>query len=74
MGPKLLIVQPTNYRSKTDQTIVKARKRSVVNLTLPYLAALAPQGWDIKLVDELVEDVGEACSELTIVRGFVFVW
>lgn len=29
----------------------------MVNLTLPYLAALAPQGWRIKLVDELLEDV-----------------
>ena len=57
MRPKLLIIQPSNYRSKTDLTVVKARKRSVVNLTLPYLAALAPKGWDIKLVDELLEDV-----------------
>jgi radical SAM superfamily enzyme YgiQ (UPF0313 family) len=28
-----------------------------VNLTLPYLAALAPKGWEIKLVDELLQDI-----------------
>jgi radical SAM superfamily enzyme YgiQ (UPF0313 family) len=29
----------------------------VVNLTLPYLAALTPRGWDVTLIDEQLNDV-----------------
>ncbi len=57
MKPRLVIIQPTCYHSADRRQLVKARRRSVVNLTLPYLAALAPAGWRIKLVDELLEDV-----------------
>jgi radical SAM superfamily enzyme YgiQ (UPF0313 family) len=35
----------------------KTRKRSVVPLTLPYLAALTPPEWDIQLVDEQLTDL-----------------
>jgi radical SAM superfamily enzyme YgiQ (UPF0313 family) len=55
--PKLLIIQPSCYRSKSDRTVIKARHRSVVPLALPYLAALTPSDWQVKLVDELLEDV-----------------
>jgi len=54
---KLLIVQPTHYRSSTDRSLHKTKKRSVVNLVLPYLAALAPREWDITLIDEQLEDI-----------------
>ena len=57
MKPRLIIIQPTCYTGPDRKRLVKARRRSVVNLTLPYLAALAPQGWEIKLVDELLEEV-----------------
>jgi len=57
MGGRLLIIQPSCYRSRTAKTLLKAKKRSVVNLTLPYLAALTPEGWRIKLVDELLEEI-----------------
>ena len=35
----------------------KIRRRPVVPLTLPYLAALTPPHWDIKLVDEQLEPI-----------------
>ena len=35
----------------------KARHRSVVPLTLPYLAALTPADWDVTLLDEQLEPI-----------------
>jgi radical SAM superfamily enzyme YgiQ (UPF0313 family) len=57
MGKKLLIIQPSHYVSKADRTIFKSRMRALVPLTLPYLAALTPAGWDITLVDEQLQDI-----------------
>jgi radical SAM superfamily enzyme YgiQ (UPF0313 family) len=53
----LLVVQPASYRAKNDRTLLKTRRRQVVPLTLPYLAALTPPEWDVTLVDEQVQDV-----------------
>jgi radical SAM superfamily enzyme YgiQ (UPF0313 family) len=61
MSSKLLIVQPSHYHSKTDRTVFKTRRRSLVPLALPYLAALTPAGWDITLVDEQVQDIDFDC-------------
>lgn len=58
MAHKLLIIQPSHYRSKADRTVFKARHRSVVPLTLPYLAALTPPEWEITLLDEQLDPVG----------------
>jgi len=54
---KLLIIQPTHYLSPSNRSLHKTKKRSVVNLTLPYLAALAPKDWDVSIVDEQLSDV-----------------
>ena len=54
---KLKIIQPTHYRSPSNRSLHKTRKRSVVNLTLPYLAALAPTEWDVELIDEQLTDL-----------------
>jgi len=54
---KLFIIQPSHYRGMKDRTLHKTKKRSVVNLTLPYLAALTPKHWDIKLIDEQLDDI-----------------
>jgi radical SAM superfamily enzyme YgiQ (UPF0313 family) len=54
---RLLIIQPSYYRSKAERAIFKARRRSVVPLTLPYLAALTPPGWEVTLLDEQLEPV-----------------
>ena len=57
MSHKLLIIQPSYYRSKADRTVFKSRRRSVVPLTLPYLAALTPADWDVTLLDEQLNPV-----------------
>jgi radical SAM superfamily enzyme YgiQ (UPF0313 family) len=54
---RLLVIQPTHYLSLSNRSLHKTKKRSVVNLTLPYLAALAPRGWDVSIVDEQLSDV-----------------
>ena len=54
---KLLIIQPSHYISPSDRSPYKTKKRSVVNLTLPYLAALVPGEWDVSLLDEQLSDV-----------------
>lgn len=54
---KILIIQPSHYISKADRTVFKSRRRALVPLALPYLAALTPSGWDITLVDEQLQDV-----------------
>jgi len=54
---KLQIIQPTHYRSLSNRSLHKTKKRSVVNLTLPYLAALAPKEWDVTLIDEQLTDL-----------------
>ena len=61
MGPRILIVQPSHYISKTNRRVVKSRRRPVVPLTLPYLAALTPPGWEITLVDEQLQEIDFEC-------------
>jgi radical SAM superfamily enzyme YgiQ (UPF0313 family) len=62
VGKKLLIIQPSHYLSKANRTVYKSRMRALVPLTLPYLAALTPSGWDISLVDEQIQDIDFACK------------
>jgi radical SAM superfamily enzyme YgiQ (UPF0313 family) len=57
MKNRLLIIQPSHYRSKADRTVFKIRHRSVVPLTLPYLAALTPADWEVTLLDERLNQV-----------------
>jgi len=65
---KLLIIKPSHYRSKLDRRPYKTRKRNVVGLTLPYLAALTPSDWDIELVDQQLEDIDfEARADLVAI-------
>ncbi|HVM47752.1 MAG TPA: B12-binding domain-containing radical SAM protein [Candidatus Acidoferrum sp.] len=55
MPDRLLIIQPSHYRSKADRSVFRVRRRNVVPLTLPYLAALTPPDWEIKLIDEQLQ-------------------
>ena len=57
MANRLLIIQPSYYRSRRNRLVFKVRRRQVVPLTLPYLAALTPPDWDVKLLDEQLEPV-----------------
>jgi len=54
---RLLILQPSHYRSRTDRRLFKTRRRAVVPLTLPYLAALTPPEWQVSLLDEQLDDI-----------------
>lgn len=58
---KLMIIQPSYYQNGSqngsDNSLYKTRKRTLVGLTLPYLAALTPKQWDVELIDEQVMDV-----------------
>jgi radical SAM superfamily enzyme YgiQ (UPF0313 family) len=49
---KLTIIQPSHYRSKSERLPCKIKKRRLIGLTLPYLAALTPPGWEVTLIDE----------------------
>lgn len=57
MAPKLLIIQPSHYRSRSNLTLHKVKRRTLVGLTLPYLAALTPRTWEVMLMDELSADL-----------------
>jgi radical SAM superfamily enzyme YgiQ (UPF0313 family) len=54
---KLFIIQPSHYRSRLERSPFKIKKRRLIGLTLPYLAALTPSGWEITLVDEQLTDI-----------------
>lgn len=54
---KLAIIQPSHYRSSKNLTPHKTKKRSVVGLTLPYLAAITPGEWEVQLIDEQLADI-----------------
>jgi radical SAM superfamily enzyme YgiQ (UPF0313 family) len=54
---RLFIIQPTHYISPSNRSLHRTKKRSVVNLTLPYLAALTSKEWDVTLVDEQLNEV-----------------
>ena len=54
---KLLIIQPSRYQSKYDLKPYKTRKRNLVGLALPYLAALTPREWEIELIDQQLDDI-----------------
>jgi radical SAM superfamily enzyme YgiQ (UPF0313 family) len=57
MSKRLLIIQPSHYLSKENHTLLKTGMKPLVPLTLPYLAALTPAGWDVTLADEEIQDV-----------------
>src|SRR5260370_35127402 len=57
MSKRLLIVQPSHSLCAENRTLLRSRKKPLVPLTLPYLAALTPKDWDVTLVDEQVQDV-----------------
>ena len=57
MNKRLLIIQPSHYLSQENRTVLKSRKKPLVPLTLPYLTALTPSGWDVTVLDEQLEEI-----------------
>jgi radical SAM superfamily enzyme YgiQ (UPF0313 family) len=56
---KVLLIQPS--RIQPDGTVYKNKTRWLLGMTLPYVAALAPQGVDVAIKDDLYEEV--TCDE-----------
>ena len=54
---RILIVQPSFYMPGPEKKLNKAKGSPLIGLTLPYLAALTPKGWEIELVDESTADI-----------------
>jgi radical SAM superfamily enzyme YgiQ (UPF0313 family) len=54
---KLFIIQPSHYQGMGSSVLHKTRKRTLVSLTLPYLAALTPREWGVTLIDEQLTDI-----------------
>lgn len=50
------IIQPTHFAAPFQRTLFKTKKRELVPLTLPYLAALIPDGFEVRITDEQVQD------------------
>ena len=57
MALDITIIQPSHYASKTNPRIFKSRRRAVVPLVLPYLAALTPPDWNVTCIDEQLQDI-----------------
>ncbi len=53
---RIHIIQPTHFAYPHQRKLYKAKKRNLIPLTLPYLAALIPPGVEITLTDEQVQD------------------
>ncbi len=54
--PKLMIIQAATYLSRDDRRPHRIRKRKLMGAVMPYLAALAPPGWEVTLVDDAIEE------------------
>ena len=52
---RLIIIQPTTYTA--DGQLSRTRKRRMISLSLPYLAALTPPEWQVRIIDERLEAV-----------------
>jgi radical SAM superfamily enzyme YgiQ (UPF0313 family) len=50
------IIQPTHFTALSRKELFKARKRELVPLTLPYLAGLIPEGHEVRITDEQVQN------------------
>ncbi len=55
MKHKLLLIQPSPYDKNGEP--IKKRKLYFVGLALPLLAALTPDGWDVEICIETIEEI-----------------
>lgn len=67
---RIHIIQPTHYAIPFRKELYKTRKRDLVQLTLPYLAALVPREHEVLITDEPVEtwdpDTPSDCVFITV--------
>jgi radical SAM superfamily enzyme YgiQ (UPF0313 family) len=62
MTRKLLLINPTQLLD--DGQLHRSSRRWLIGITLPYLAALTPPEWDVRIVDECFDavDFDEPCD------------
>jgi radical SAM superfamily enzyme YgiQ (UPF0313 family) len=53
---KVLLIQPSRLQS--DGRVLKRRRRWLLGMTLPYVAALTPKDIKVEIKDDLLEEVG----------------
>jgi radical SAM superfamily enzyme YgiQ (UPF0313 family) len=67
---KILFIAPSSYDE--NGTLIKAKKAHQPARVIPYLAALTPSEYSIKLVDELVEPLDfESDADLIVLTGMI---
>jgi len=54
--PKVLLIQPTQYGSSSDQPL-KQKKIYLPGLGLPLLAAYVPKQWEVKIIIEVIDEI-----------------
>lgn len=61
--PKVILIQPTQYGSKTERPCKQSRIY-LPGLALPLLAAYTPEHWEVKILIEVVDkiDFDEECD------------
>jgi len=57
---KIHIIQPTHFISPHSRELFKTKKLNLMPLTIAYLAALMPEGSEIRLTDERTQDLDMA--------------
>ena len=67
---KILLVYPSSYDAQ--HRLIKSSRSWFPSRTLPYLAALTPQRFDVRIKDELVDDLTlEEEADLVAVTGML---
>jgi len=54
--PRLLIIQAAVLNSPESQRPLRIRKRKMVGVIMPYLAAMVPPGWQVTLHDDAISE------------------
>ena len=67
---KILFIYPSSYDSQ--HRIIKSRKSFLPSRTLPYLAALTPKQYEMRIVDELVDNLNfDEDADLIVLTGML---
>ncbi len=65
---KIHIIQPTYFAAPGTRTLFKTKKLNLMPLSIAYLAALMPEGSEVRLTDERVQDLDiEAPVDLVLI-------
>lgn len=61
--PKIILIQPTQYGTKTG-TLCKQSRIFLPGLGLPLLASYTPENWEVKILIEVVDEINfdEECD------------